>query len=94
MTKVYVKFKVLFVKPDNRLEKTLILKSYMPFPPTVGLDILVGEEIEKISQVIYDHKTQRYEAYCEFYFEGNYTEEEMQKHFRRFLYNGWWEEEK
>lgn len=87
-----VRVRVLFnvYKGDGmptRLETAVQIDMEMPFPPVVGLELLVDEDVDiTICQVVFDHKIQRYSAWCEYNAESKGEIEDMVK---RFVEHGW-----
>lgn len=70
-----------------QIETAVQIDMEMPFPPVVGMDLLVDEDIDiTITQVVFDHEVQRYSAWCEYHTESKGEIEDLVK---RFVEHGW-----
>ena len=79
----------LFVARGDRMVEKVDIDLWMDNPPFVGLYIQVGEDAYDITEVIYDPKTRRYEAYCEVPIEEGDSKEDIAESVQRFTDNGW-----
>jgi hypothetical protein len=86
-----VNVRVLFMTDNPRglpmqVETAVWKDIKMPFPPVVGLELLVGEDDIPIDQVVFDHRKQRYRAYCQY---SSPTKEGIEKAVKHFVRHGW-----
>ena len=86
---VWVNIRTLFVGGADRLVERVGIELWMDSPPSVGLYIQVGEDAHEIIEVIYDPKTGRYQAYCEYPIEEGHSKEDIEGYIQQFIDNGW-----